>query len=188
VFSLHTERLHLTPHTIDNLERFHAWQNDPELLFYDDDRPEDAEPESIEETQSYLERVSKQTGPDGTIIHYAIHTLTEDAFIGYGMIALINRYHRNCKLGIVIGDRSRWGQGYAREALEAVIQYCFDTLHMHASALRSIRTTSARSGCSSGWVFNVRVPCARMCSSAVCMSMNCCMGCWKNNYSCIQIG
>jgi RimJ/RimL family protein N-acetyltransferase len=131
VFSLHTARLHLKPHTIDNLERFHDWQNDPELLFYDDDRPEDAEPEPIEETRSYLERISKQAGPDGTIIHYAIHTLDQDAFIGYGMIALINRYHRNCKLGIVIGDRNRWGQGYAREALEAVIQYCFDTLHMH---------------------------------------------------------
>jgi RimJ/RimL family protein N-acetyltransferase len=131
MFSAATAHLHLKPHTMDNLERFHAWQNDPELLFYDDDRPEDAEPDSIEETRSYLERISKQAGPDGKIIHYAIHALADDAFIGYGMIAFIDHYHRHCRLGITIGDRSRWGQGYAREALEAVIAYCIVELKMH---------------------------------------------------------
>jgi [ribosomal protein S5]-alanine N-acetyltransferase len=131
MFSLQTSRLHLKPHTMANLELFHAWENDPELLYYDFDGPDKPEPEPIEETRVYLERISKQVNPDGKIIYYAIHTRDNDTFIGYGMIAFINHYHHHCRLGITIGDRSRWGLGYAREALKAVIVYCFDELNMH---------------------------------------------------------
>jgi RimJ/RimL family protein N-acetyltransferase len=131
MFSLQTARLHLKPHTLDHLEQFHAWENDPELLYYDFDGLDEPQPEPIEETKSYLERISKQANPDGKIIYYAVHTLADDRFIGYGMIAFINRYHRHCRLGITIGDRSYWGQGYARETLQAVIAYCFQELNMH---------------------------------------------------------
>ena len=54
-----------------------------------------------------------------------------NAFIGFGMIAFIDRYNRSCKLGILIGRRGDWGKGYAREALQAVIAYCFQELKMN---------------------------------------------------------
>jgi RimJ/RimL family protein N-acetyltransferase len=131
MISIVTPRLHIKPHSMDNLERFHRWETDPELLYYDDDEPEDAEPQALDETRAYLEKISKKAGPGGRIIYYAIHTLADGAFIGYGMIAFIDHYHRHCKLGITIGDRSRWGQGYGREALRAVTAYCFNELNMH---------------------------------------------------------
>jgi flavin reductase (DIM6/NTAB) family NADH-FMN oxidoreductase RutF len=66
--------------------------------------------------------------------------------IGYGQIAAIDRHNRRCQLGITIGDKSRWGQGYAREALVTVITYAFEELQLHRIAadaydfnLRSIR-------------------------------------------------
>lgn len=40
-------------------------------------------------------------------------------------------HHRRAGLGILIADPSDRRQGYAREALETMIAYCFDVLHLH---------------------------------------------------------
>ncbi len=128
--TLETHRLSLKPHTLDNAERLNAWENDPELLYSNDDQPEEREPDSLEDTRRFLERISEFT-PESRIIHYAIHLKGNDELLGYGMIALIDRYNRRCKVGITIGDKRYWGKGLAKEALIAVIAYCFDTLRLN---------------------------------------------------------
>ncbi len=40
-------------------------------------------------------------------------------------------HNRRCGIGILIAEPSDRRQGYAREALETVITYCFDVLHLH---------------------------------------------------------
>jgi diamine N-acetyltransferase len=40
-------------------------------------------------------------------------------------------HHRRAGLGILIADPSDRRQGYAREALESMMAYCFETLHLH---------------------------------------------------------
>lgn len=40
-------------------------------------------------------------------------------------------HHRRAGLGILIAEPSDRRQGYAREALESMISYCFETLHLH---------------------------------------------------------
>ncbi len=146
MFHLDTERLSLKAHSLTNLAKFHAWENDPELLYLNDDCPPGAPPETLEDTRAYLECIASQAEPGGAMIYFAIHTRAEDDFIGYGMIALIDRYNRRCKIGVTIGDRSQWGRGYAGEALQAVIDYCFQELNMNRIGaeiydfnLRSIR-------------------------------------------------
>jgi len=140
-----TERLFIKPHTLDNAEKLNAWENASELLYSNDDQPEEREPDSLEDTRRFLERISEYT-PDSRIIHYAIHLKGNNELIGYGMIALIDRYNRRCKVGITIGDQRYWGKGLAKEALKAVISYCFETLglnrigaHIYAFNDRSIR-------------------------------------------------
>ncbi len=39
--------------------------------------------------------------------------------------------HRRTGIGILIADPSDRRQGYAREALETVMAYCFEVLHLH---------------------------------------------------------
>lgn len=129
-FFLTTPRLVLKSHTLANLERLNAWFNDPELSYYDGDDPPLEQPETLEQTRSHLERMISPTDPT-RIIHYGIHRLPELELIGYGMIANLDRYHRRCDLGLTLGEKACWGQGYAREALQAVIAYCFDRLEMH---------------------------------------------------------
>ncbi len=50
-----------------------------------------------------------------------------------GAVDLFNfdPHHRRAGIGILIADPSDRRQGYAREAIETVIAYCFDVLHLH---------------------------------------------------------
>ncbi|MDP3024290.1 MAG: GNAT family protein [candidate division Zixibacteria bacterium] len=127
---LETERLLLTPHTLANVECMHLWENDADLLYYNDNQPEDREPDTLEDIQQYLTEIM-QDNPVPKTIYYAVHKKANQQLIGYGMIALIDRYNHQCKLGIVIGEKQEWGQGYAKEVLQAVITYCFTTLDMN---------------------------------------------------------
>jgi RimJ/RimL family protein N-acetyltransferase len=130
MFTLETERLIIKPHTLANVEKLNAWENDPELLYYNDDQPEDREPDTLEETRHYIERIT-QPDPKPVIIRYAIHRKEDDHLIGYGVIAFVDLYHRRCQLGITIGEKAEWGKRYAKEALTAVINYCFQTLDLN---------------------------------------------------------
>jgi len=125
-----TERLLLKPHTLANLPRLNAWFNDPELSYYDGDDPPRDQPETLEETRLTLDRILNPPDPPGTL-HYAIHKKSDDDLVGYGMVAHIDRYNRRCDLGLTLGEKSEWGQGYAREALQAVIAFCFEQLNMN---------------------------------------------------------
>jgi len=156
MLSLLTTRLHLRPHTLLNAEKLNAWENDPELLYYNDDQPDERLPDPLADTRQFIERATDPR-PESTVYHYAIHTRDDGRLIGYGMIAFIDRYNRRCKLGIVIGEKEEWGKGYAREALAAVIKYCFNTLRMnhlqaeiHAFNERSIRLFEGLGFCREG--------------------------------------
>ncbi len=128
---LETNRLILKPHSMTNLEKYHAWENDPELNYLSSDEPEDRPPDSLEEIRKVMERLIQKGDLRSATIHYAIHLREGERFIGNGMIAFVDRYHRHCRLGISISDKTQWGKGIGKEALTAVIDFCFDVLDMH---------------------------------------------------------
>jgi RimJ/RimL family protein N-acetyltransferase len=127
---IETARLVLKPHTLENAPRLNAWENDPQLIYFNDDQPEPYSAQPLKETIKYIQR-HLEVSPTQQAIHYAIHRKEDGLFIGYGMIAFIDRYNRSCRLGITIGDKCQWGQGYAKEALQAVIHYCFHNLDLN---------------------------------------------------------
>jgi RimJ/RimL family protein N-acetyltransferase len=127
---IETPRLILKSHTEKNLTKLHEWFNDPELTYYDDDDPVSEDPIPVERIEAILERMMTRTLEDG-IIHYAIHKKDDDCLIGYGMIANINTYNQRCDLGISMGEKQFWGNGYGRETIEAIIAYCFTTLNLN---------------------------------------------------------
>jgi RimJ/RimL family protein N-acetyltransferase len=131
---LRTQRLELRQHTEGNIEKLHKWFNDKELLFYDDEGA--YEEISMEEMQELMtNRLMKCVLKDHKeIIHLGIHKVevVENAncgeLIGFCMIAFIDKYNKKCKLGITIGEKQEWGKGYAYEALQSLVDFCFDTL------------------------------------------------------------
>lgn len=125
-----TARLVLKPHSLENEQKLNEWENDPSIIYYNDDQPEPYQHQAIEETRKYIQR-HLEVGPQTNSLHFAIHIADDDLFIGYGMIAFIDRYNRSCRLGITIGEKDQWGRGFAKEALRAVIDYCFKSLNMN---------------------------------------------------------
>ncbi len=174
---LETERLILKPHSMRNLVQYHAWEEDPELNYLSSDEPEDRRPDLLEETRKVMERLIKKGDLTSTTIHYAIHLREGDRFIGNGMIAFVDRYHRHCRLGISISDKTCWGRGFGKELLTAVIDFCFERLGMHRIQAEVYALTLARSVCFRGWASCRKAACARMYSSGVSSRMSCCLAC-----------
>lgn len=124
---LSTPRLRLTPHELTDAEAMNRWATDRELCHYSDDAP--IESESLVETRQYLERIIVQK--DESISRWGVRRVIDGQLIGYCMVAFIDMHNRRCKIGLVIGEKAVWGQGYGREVLEALVRYCFDDLCMN---------------------------------------------------------
>lgn len=63
-------------------------------------------------------------------IYFAVAN-KNDAPIGFITLNKINYTHKNCYLGIVIGDREEQGKGYGKEAIELITAYAFKTLNLN---------------------------------------------------------
>ena len=66
----------------------------------------------------------------GRATNLAIRLLPEGPLIGCAGLRDIDPEHRQAELGFWIG-RERWGNGYAREAASAVIQFGFESLGLN---------------------------------------------------------
>src|SRR3989338_6921680 len=64
-------------------------------------------------------------------LFFAIILKSRDKHIGNIKIGSINHIHKFADIGILIGDKSCWGNAYAREAIELVVNYAFNSLKLH---------------------------------------------------------
>ena len=54
-----------------------------------------------------------------------------------GTLELYDLKEREVTLGIILGRKDRWGQGYGREAVRALLDYAFDVLGLDRVKLRT---------------------------------------------------
>ncbi len=71
----------------------------------------------------------------------------DDKVIGVCALMEFDQTARTCTLGIAIGERAYWGEGYGRDAVSTLVDYGFRHLNMHriwlgvlASNKRAIRS------------------------------------------------
>jgi RimJ/RimL family protein N-acetyltransferase len=93
------------------------WMNDQEVTRY----MEVFGDYSKEDLKKYLLTAEKNK----TLLFWAIHIKENNKHIGNIKIDPINRHHGFGEYGIMMGDKSEWGNGYAEEATKAIIDYCF---------------------------------------------------------------
>lgn len=124
--TLSGERIQLTSLSMDNLYTHFEWNNDPELNRLDSELPYVKEP--LGEFKRRFERMVNHPSPYSR--DFEIHA-EDGRLIGVAYVANISPSSRHCTIGITIGDRDYWGKGYGRDALRAVLAYCFDELEMH---------------------------------------------------------
>jgi RimJ/RimL family protein N-acetyltransferase len=116
--------IELRPHTPASLEPLLRWENDAEIQRLSDG---DARTFSRAEVTAKLER---WMCPSDDIVHLAVGLAGHGEPVGYLHLALIERAHRRCRLGIVIGEKDRWGHGFGHRAVVQAVDYAFDVLDL----------------------------------------------------------
>jgi ribosomal-protein-alanine N-acetyltransferase len=117
---LTSERLLLKRLTINHLSNSYvSWLNDHEVNKYLETRGN----YTIEKLQSFLEDQEKKD-----IFFWAIHLKDTLEHIGNIKIDPINFEGNSGEYGILMGSKEHWGQGYAKEASQVVINFCFKKL------------------------------------------------------------
>jgi RimJ/RimL family protein N-acetyltransferase len=103
------------------------WMNNPDVFRY----LETGGNYTLDDLKQYLQTVERT--PD--ILFWAIHLREDQKHIGNIKIDPINKRHNLGEYGIMMGDSSEWGKGYAKEASQLVIEHCFEDLHIRKITL-----------------------------------------------------
>lgn len=128
---IYGERIRLRHVEKEDLTYFVEWLNDPEvrkgLAMY--------LPLSHAEEQRWFEETLSRPVDERPL---AIEIQDEDTWRLVGDCGFFNIdwRNRNAELGIFIGDKSYWNQGYGTEAMRLLLQFGFTTLNLHRIFLR----------------------------------------------------
>lgn len=112
----------------DDLPRYVAWINDLEITHHLKTYP----PMNLEDETDWYEHQRKDTSS----LHLAIVITETELHIGSVSLMKIDQRNQNAELGIMIGDKNQWNQGYGREAIELMVNYGFSALNLHRIYLR----------------------------------------------------
>jgi RimJ/RimL family protein N-acetyltransferase len=136
--------MHLRALTRDDLLRQWEFNNDLEVELAGGGDP--PMPQSLERLQADYDREAAKGGRNDAT--FAIDV--DGQFIGACGLFNVNPTARTCELGIAIGDKAYWGQGYGREAVRLLVEYAFRYrnfrkvwLWAHAANDRAIRAYQA---------------------------------------------
>jgi RimJ/RimL family protein N-acetyltransferase len=112
------------------LERRYAWSLDDDLQYWSGTIPGGRTYEQFKET------VGMRDWPvDGRRISYAILS-KEDELLGMVSCYNIDRRHRTGELGVYLGEKRTWGQGYGTDAIIVFVRHLFadlefDSVYLH---------------------------------------------------------
>lgn len=112
---LTSARLVLAPFTVGDISpRYVGWLNDPEVVRYSNQR---FRRHDLKSSEAYLR--SFEGGPNQ---FWSIRLAADGSMIGT-MTAYIAPPHGTADIGLLIGERSVWGQGYGYEAWQRLMDY-----------------------------------------------------------------
>jgi len=122
---IYTERLLLRPLDLTDAEALFAFFSDAEVMRYWSTRPWT----SIEQAEAFIEQ-SQQGIETGQCLRLGIVRRPDLNLIGQCTLFGINSSCRRAEIGYSLG-RLNWGNGFANEALAALITYAFETMNLN---------------------------------------------------------
>lgn len=120
-----------------DLERLCQFNNDVEVELAGGGDP--PLPQSLERLQAEFDADLGRGGRNGT--SFAIEV--EGLYIGGCALFNFDPVAHRCELGITIGDKSYWGQGYGADAVRVLLAYGFRHHNLHRVYL-SVNSTNPR--------------------------------------------
>ncbi len=120
------ERVYLSPMNIDDAETYVKWFNDFNVT---DGLGSSCRLTSLESEKEWLRQNSGQ-------YQFAIVKLEDDILIGNCGINGIDQLRQCAEVGLFIGDEENRNKGYGAEALNLLLDYCFDYLNVNNVMLK----------------------------------------------------
>lgn len=128
---IYSKRLRLRAAEKSDIPRFVAWLNDPEvrqylLMTY---------PLSQAFEEKWFESMLERGMAEQVLV---IERLAGETYepIGNTSFMQVDWISRNAEIGIFLGEKSVWGQGYGREAMKLMLRHGFNTMNLHRIYLR----------------------------------------------------
>ena len=164
-FELKGGRVVLRDKRPEDAENDYRWRSDPELARLDAAIPLTM---SFDRYLKLFEDQMKYPTPGSH--HYSIETL-DGLFIGNCMYYDLDTVNREAELGIVIGDRDYWSDGYGYDAVTTLLDHMFNARDLKRVYLHTLEwnTRAQRSFSKSG--FNPVKPVRRMAHDFILMDV-----------------
>jgi RimJ/RimL family protein N-acetyltransferase len=122
------EKCYLSPCRLEDAARWAEWFNDLEVTLPLGD--EAYTPSSIESEREAI----KQFHRDRAHV-FSIADTETDQLVGRCLLFNVDPVNRSAMLRIVIGEKSRWDQGYGQEAVNLLLDYGFSLLNLNSVML-----------------------------------------------------
>lgn len=103
---------------------YFTWMNDYEVTKYLETH---FFPRNYQQLAKYVEEMTNRADT----VFLAIIRREGDRHIGNIKLGPIDWIHRRGELGITIGDKASWGQGFGEEAITLLAKYAFYRLNLH---------------------------------------------------------
>ena len=149
-------RIVLRDKQFEDAENDYRWRSDPELARLDAAIPLTM---SFERYLKLFEDQMKYPTPGSH--HYSIETL-DGLFIGNCMYYDMDTVNREAELGIVIGDRDYWSDGYGYDAVTTLLDHMFNARNLKRVYLHTLEWNDRAQKSFSNSGFNPVKPVRRM--------------------------
>ena len=125
--TIESERLIFKPLSMQHFTQDYVdWLNDPDVYRY----LETGGNYTLDLLKTYLLDVEKKD-----ILFWGIHLKDSLLHIGNIKIDPVNFKNGTAEYGIMMGRKSEWGKGYAKEATLAIIEFCFKEMRLRKITL-----------------------------------------------------
>ena len=118
------ERLFLSPIRVVDSPRYVDWLNDPEIA----DNLLVLRPLTLLKEEGMIERMSKADPTESIVV--GIWQKEPQRLIGGLGLHDVSQRHQFAEIGVFIGEKNLWGQGYGPEAMRLLISYAFNTMNL----------------------------------------------------------
>ena len=125
------DRIRLRHVEKEDLPQFVEWLNDPEVS----QGLSMHTPLSMAEEENWFDKMLKSPNEERPL---CIEARQDDGWqlIGNSGFFSIDWRNRNAELGLFIGDKNYWDQGYGTEGVRLLLRHGFSTLNLHRIFLR----------------------------------------------------
>ncbi|MCR4394419.1 MAG: GNAT family N-acetyltransferase [Dehalococcoidales bacterium] len=125
-------RIRLRQKKLSDAREDYAWQTDPELC-----RLDAAEVLKMSYQQYLADYTFELCYPTTGRYEFAIENLHGE-HIGNCVYYNVDTYEGKAELGIMIGNRAYWNQGYGKEAVDALLDHIFQTTRLEKVYLTTL--------------------------------------------------